>query len=129
MKLIKYLYHVLTIKYMCYIPSIHILSYFHKNSVKSCNNLWLFYWWWLLLLMIIIIIDVYWLLLIIIIDYWWWLLMIIKKYCNKTNSSSSIYKFIRPVLNFLFFFKIRFHKHRKAQKSTKKHEKALKSNN
>ena len=22
---------------------IHTLSYFHKNSVKSCNNLWLFY--------------------------------------------------------------------------------------
>ena len=22
---------------------IHILSSFHKNSVKSCNNLWLFY--------------------------------------------------------------------------------------
>ena len=22
---------------------IHTLNYFHKNSVKSCNNLWLFY--------------------------------------------------------------------------------------
>ena len=29
----------------------HTLSYFHKNCVKSCNNLWLFYWW--LLMMII----------------------------------------------------------------------------
>ena len=44
---------------------IHTLSYFHKNSVKSCNNLWLFYWWLLLM-----IIDYYyysWLLLTIII--------------------------------------------------------------
>ena len=31
------------------------------------------------------------------------------------NGSSSIYKVIRPVLNFLFFFTIRFHKYKKAQ--------------
>ena len=43
------------------------------------------------------------------------------------NWSSSIYKVIRPVLNFLFFFTIRFHKYKKALKSTKKHQKALKS--
>ena len=48
------------------------------------------------------------------------LLMIIKKDCNKINCSSSTYKVIRPVLNFLFFFTIRFHKHQKAPKSTKK---------
>ena len=29
-------------------------------------------------------------------------------------SSSSIYKVIRSVLNFLFFFKIRFHKYKKS---------------
>ena len=38
MKLIKYLYHVLTIKDVLD-DGIHTLSYFHKNSVKSCNNL------------------------------------------------------------------------------------------
>ena len=37
MKLIKYLYHVLTITDMLD-DGIHNLSYFHKNSVKSCNN-------------------------------------------------------------------------------------------
>ena len=103
---------------------IHTLSYFHKNSVKSCNNLWLFYWWLLLVI---------WLLLIII---WWlltimsWLLMIIKKDCNKTNCSSIYKEVIRPVLNFLFFFTIRSHifskKHQKALKSTKKHQEAPK---
>ena len=34
---------------------IHTWSYFHKNSVKSYNNLWLFYLWLLLM-----IIDYYW---------------------------------------------------------------------
>ena len=61
---------------------IHSLSYFHKNSVKSCNNLWLFYWWLLLMIIndywwLLMIIDDYLLLLmmIIIIDvYYWWLL-------------------------------------------------------
>ena len=42
------------------------------------------------------------------------------------NISSSINGVIRPVLNFLFFFTIRFHKHQKASKSTKKHQKAPK---
>ena len=37
MKLIKYLYHVLTIKDVLD-DGIYTLSYFHKNSVKSCNN-------------------------------------------------------------------------------------------
>ena len=41
--------------------------------------------------------------------------------------SSNINEVIRPVLNFLFFFTIRFHKYKKAPKSTKKHQKALKS--
>ena len=92
---------------------IHILSYFHKNSVKSCDNLWLFYWW----LLLMIIDDYYWWL-IIITDSWWWLLLIIICYCNKTNFSSSIYKVIRPVLNLLFFF---YDKISQVQKSTKKH--------
>ena len=71
MKLIKYLYHVLTIKDVLD-DGVYTLSYFHKNSVKSCNNLWLFYWWLLLM-----IINDYWLLMVIIIiddDYHWWLL-------------------------------------------------------
>ena len=38
MKLIKYLYHVLTIKDVLD-DGVYTLSYFHKNSVKSCNNL------------------------------------------------------------------------------------------
>ena len=42
------------------------------------------------------------------------LLLVIICYCNKTNFSSSIYKAIRPILNFLFFFTIRFHKYKKA---------------
>ena len=41
--------------------------------------------------------------------------------------SSNGNKVIRPVLNFLFFFTIRFHKYKKALKSTKKHQKAPKS--
>ena len=41
--------------------------------------------------------------------------------------SSNINEVIRPVLNFLFFFTIRFYKYKKALKSTKKHQKALKS--
>ena len=45
--------------------------------------------------------------------------MIIKKDCNKTNCSSIYKEVIRPVLlNFLFFFTIRFHKYKKALKST-----------
>ena len=44
--------------------------------------------------------------------------MIIKKDCEKINCSSSIYKVIRPVLNFLFFF---YDKISQVQKSTKKH--------
>ena len=46
------------------------------------------------------------------------LLLMIICYCNKTNFSSSIYKVIRPVLNFLFFF---YDKISQVQKSTKKH--------
>ena len=39
---------------------------------------------------------------------------------RNSNKSSGIYKVIRPVLNFLFiFFMIRFHKYKKALKSTK----------
>ena len=42
--------------------------------------------------------------------------------------SSNINDVIRSVSNFLlFFFMIRFHKYKKAQKSTKKHQKALKA--
>ena len=56
--------------------------------------------------------------------------MIIKKDCNKTNCSSIYKEVIRPVLNFLLFFTIRFHiflkKHQKAPKGTKKHQKAPK---
>ena len=55
------------------------------------------------------IIDDYWLLLTIIIDYW--LLLMIICYCNKEKFSSTIYKVIQPVLNFLSFFAIRFYKH------------------
>ena len=36
-----------------------------------------------------------------------------------TEMSSNINEVIRPVLNFLFFFTIRFHKYKKAPKSTK----------
>ena len=43
------------------------------------------------------------LLLLMIIDDYLLLLMIIC-YCNKTNFTSSIYKVIRPVFNFFFFF-------------------------
>ena len=47
-------------------------------------------------------------------------------YCSLV--SSSINGVIRPVLDFLllFFFTIRFHKYKKAPKSTKKHRKAPK---
>ena len=39
MKLMKYLYHVLTIKGRYVLDDgIQTLSYFHKNSVKSCIN-------------------------------------------------------------------------------------------
>ena len=64
---------------------IHTLSYFHKNSVKSCNNLWLFYWWLLLIIIIddyLMVINDYYDYLMINNDYWWWLLlmMIIDDY-------------------------------------------------
>ena len=49
------------------------------------------------------------------------IIMMIIGYCNKTNFSSSINGVIRPVLNFLFFLTIRFHKNYKAPKSAKKH--------
>ena len=52
----------------------------------------------------LMIIDDY---LMIINDY----LMVIKKNCNKTNCSSVYKEVIRPVLNFFFFFTIKFHKH------------------
>ena len=55
---------------------IHTLSYFHKNSVRSCNNLWLFYWW----LLLIIIIYYWWLLMII--DYYWWRLLLMMIIIN-----------------------------------------------
>ena len=68
-----------------------------------------------------IVIDYYYgdylLLLMIVIDDYLLLLMIIC-YCNKTNFSSSIYKVIRPVLKFLFFF---YDEISQVQKSTKKH--------
>ena len=75
------------------------------------------YYWWLLLM----------------IDDYYWLLMMIICYCNKTNCSSSIYKVIRPVLNFFFFYDMisqalkSTKKHQKAPKHTKKYENALKS--
>ena len=37
MKLMKYLYHVLTIRYVLD-DGIYTLGYFRKNCVKSCNN-------------------------------------------------------------------------------------------
>ena len=52
-----------------------------------------------------IIIDDYLLLSIIVID---------NYYHDKINFSSNINEVIRPVLNFLFFFTIRFHKYKKA---------------
>ena len=85
-----------------------------KNLNKNVNIIIdSYYGDYLLLLMIIddyfiiidncsFIIDDYWLLLMIVIDYW--LLLMIICYCNKENFSSIIYKVIRPVLNFLFFF-------------------------
>ena len=57
-------------------------------------------------------------------DYYWWLfdddylMMIIKKDCNKINCSSSIYKVIRPVLNFLSYL---YDKISQGLKSTQKH--------
>ena len=81
----------------------------------------------LLLLMIVflffIIIDDYLLLMIIIDDYLLLLmivllLLMIICYCNKTNCSSSIYKVIRPGLNFLFIFF--YDKILQVQKSIKK---------
>ena len=59
------------------------------------------------------IIDDYWLLLMIMMIVL--LLLMIICYCNKTNFSSSIYKVIRLVLNFLLFFL------QKDFTSTKKH--------
>ena len=41
---------------------------------------------------------------------------------KENENSNNINEVIRPVLNFLFFFfTIRFHKYKKAPKSTKKH--------
>ena len=47
-------------------------------------------------------------------------IVMIKKIhaCNRINFSSNIVEVIRTVLNFLFFLMIRFHNHKKAQKST-----------
>ena len=74
------------------------------------------YWW------LFVITDYYYygdyLLLLMIICYYWWLLLIIICYCNKINFSSSIYKVIRPVLNFLFFY----NKISQVQKSIKKNK-------
>ena len=59
-----------------------LLSYFHKNSVTSCNNykncdyfIFIDDYWQLLL-----ILDDYSFLLITIIDYYWWLLIFIDNY-------------------------------------------------
>ena len=69
-------------------------------------------------LLLMIIIDDYLLLLMIVL-----LLLMIICYFNKTNFSSSINEFIRSVLfSFIFYDKIS-----QLQKSTKKHQKALKS--
>ena len=75
---------------------IHTLSYFHKNSVKSCSNYkncdYFIDYYWLLM-----IIDDYY---FMIIDDWlllWWLL----KKIVIANFSSSINEVIRSVL---FFF-------------------------
>ena len=64
----------------------------------------------LLLLLLWMIVFYYYWFFIIIGDYL--LLLMIIGYCNKTNCSSIYKEVIRPlVLNFLFFFSIRFHKH------------------
>ena len=65
------------------------------------------------------IIDDYLLLLMIVL-----LLLMIIGYCNKTNFSSSINGIIMSVLFIIIFF---YDKISKVQKSTKKHQKALKS--
>ena len=39
--------------------------------------------------------------------------------CNRIKFSSNIVEVIRAVLNFLFFFMIRFHKHKRALKAQK----------
>ena len=74
-----------------------------------------------------IICDYWWLFVIIIDDYYWLLLMIIEKDCDKINFSSNINEVIRLVLNFSFFFYDRISQAQKELKSTKKHQKALKS--
>ena len=86
------------------------------------------YYWWLLImigdywLLLMIIIDNYCWLLLMITDYYWWLFVIIDNYYHdKITFSSIIIEVIRPVLNFLYFFAIRFHKYKKALKRTKKH--------
>ena len=43
----------------------------------------------------------------------------LKQYKPSLNASSNINEVIRPVLNFLFFT-VKFHKYKKALKSTKK---------
>ena len=86
---------------------IYALSYFHKSSVKSCKNLWLFYWWLLLMIIndywwwFVIIDDDYWLLIMIVIDdYYWWLLERIV-----TKQTLAEYKVIKVSFKvFIFFF-------------------------
>ena len=51
--------------------------------------------------------------------------MIIEKHCDKINFSSNIIEVIRLVL--IFFIIFFFDKISQVQKSTKKHQKALKS--
>ena len=53
--------------------------------------------------------------------------MIIEEECDKVNFSSNINEVIKLVFNYLFFFTIRLHKYKKALKSTKKHQKTLKT--
>ena len=68
--------------------------YFHKNGVKSCNNLWLYYWWLLMIIwwLLMIVDDYCWLLMI----YWW----LLKKIARKQN----VVVYIRRLLGHFFFF-------------------------
>ena len=94
MKLIKYLYHVLTIKDMCYMMEfiLWVISTKIVSQVAIIKKI----------VIILMIIDNYCrLLLIIINDYYWWLL----KKTDKINFSSNIIEVIRIVLNF-FYYKI-----------------------
>ena len=73
--MIKYLYHVLTIKDMCYMMEFILWVIFTKivSKVVIICDYFIDNYWWLL----IIIDNYYWWLMIIIDDYYWLLMMII----------------------------------------------------